>query len=225
MPDLSMYDERIVSQLYSEQIKKPTTAVAATPAPEPESEPAPSDNADEDESDAPKVDKKEVARYKAVEAKLKAIPKPQYDAWVKKLDEEEKARRLQGLVTDDILGTIIGVNPGRASSVEYDQASKAATDKIAKMTQPQRDAEYKRLNAAHEKEMADMRAAFQKEREARAAKRGRTVEEEESTARGAAAAIGAIVIFFLVFGSIRGAICLILALGLAYRTASGSVSD
>jgi hypothetical protein len=55
--------------------------------------------------------------------------------------------------------------------------------------------------------------------------RGRTVEEEESTARGAAAAIGAIVIFFLVFGSFRGVIIMILALGLAYRTASGSVSS
>jgi len=225
MPDLSMYDERIVNHLYMEQLEKPTTGPAAAAAAEPDREPTASDNADEDESDAPKVDKKEVARYKAVEAKLKAMPKTQYDAWVKKLDDEAKAQHLEQLVTDDILGTIIGVNPDRASSVENDQASKAAKEKIAKMTQPQRDAEYKRLNAAHEKEIADRHAAFQKEREARAAARGRTVEEEESAARGAAAAIGVIVIFFLVFGGFWGVLCTIMALGVAYRTASGSVTS
>jgi hypothetical protein len=227
MPDLSQYDERVVNQLYMDQRKaqKPAAGAAAKPTPPPAAASA-DDEGDEDESDFEShVDKEEVALYKAVEAKLKAMPKTQYDAMVKKYDEEEKAARLQGLVSDDILKTVIGVHPSRASSVESDQADKAAKDKIAKMTQPQRDAEYKRLNAEHEKAMAEARAAAKKEREARAAARGRTVEEDESAARGAAAAIGAIVIFFLVFGSIRGAICLILALGLAYRTASGSISD
>ena len=227
MPDLSQYDERVVDQLYTEQRKaqKPAAgaAAAAKPAPAPA---AADDEGDGDESDSESlVDKQEVALYKAVEAKLKAMPKAQYDAMVKKYDEEEKAARLESLVTDDILKMVIGVHPSRASSVESDQAEKAAKEKISKMTPVQRDAEYKRLNAEHEKAMADARAQMKKDREARAAARGRTVEEEESTARGAAAAIGAIVIFFLVFGSIRGAICLILALGLAYRTASGSVSD
>lgn len=224
MPDLSQYDERVVNQLYMEQVKsqKPAAGAAAAPAPEP----TPSDNADEDESDSgPPVDKQEVARYQAVEKKLKAMPKQQYDAMVKKYDDEEKAARLESLVTDDILKMVVGVHPDRASSVEYAQAERGAKEKIAKMTQVQRDAEYKRLNAEHEKEMADARAAMKKEREARAAARGRTVEEEESTARGAAAAIGVIVIFFLVFGGFWGVIFTIMALALAYRTASGSVSS
>jgi hypothetical protein len=227
MPDLSQYDHRVVDQLYTEQRKaqKPAAAGAAA-APKPAPTPASADEeGDGDESDSEPVDKQEVALYKAVEAKLKAMPKTQYDAMVKKYDDEEKAARLESLVTDDILKMVIGVHPSRASSVEYAQAEKGAKDKISKMTPVQRDAEYKRLNAEHEKAMADARVQMQKDREARAAARGRTVEEDESAARGAAAAIGAIVIFFLVFGSIRGAICLILALGLAYRTASGSISD
>ena len=44
-------------------------------------------------------------------------------------------------------------------------------------------------------------------------------------ANGAAVAIGGIVIFFLIFGGIKGAIFTLIALGLAYRTASGAVSN
>ncbi|MEA2710998.1 MAG: hypothetical protein QOF78_3599 [Phycisphaerales bacterium] len=217
MPDLSEYDERIVQQLYLEQ-RKVQKPVAPAPAP------AKSDE-DEEESDEPPVDRQEVAIYQAVEKKLKAMPKPQYDAWVKKLDAEEKADRLQHYVTDDIIKTVIGTHPSRASSVEYESAVKAATEKIAGMTQAQRDAEYTRLDAEHAKARANALAQMKKEREERAASRGRTVEDEERAASGAAAAIGAIVIFFLVFGGFRGVIFTLLALGLAYRTASGSVSD
>ena len=221
MPDLSMYDERVVQQFYEEQ-RKVQKPVAAEPTPAPKS--SSSDEGDESD-EGEHVDKQEVAIYKAVEKKLKAMPKAQYDALVKKYDDEEKAERLESLVTEDILKMVIGVHPDRASSVEYDQAQKGAKEKIAKMTPAERDAEYKRLNAAHEKAIAEARAEYQKERAARAAARGRTVEEEESTARGAAVAIGAIVIFFLIFGGFWGIIFTLMALALAYRTASGSVTS
>jgi len=222
MPDLSQYDERVVDKLLMEQrkLQKPAAAKSAAPAPV-----ASSDDEDEEESDEEPVDLEQVALYKAVEKKLQTMPKAEYDALVKKYDEQEKAEMLDYYVTEDILKMVIGVHPSRASSTEHDQAAKAAKEKIAKMTPAERDAEYKRLNAQKEKENAEMVAAAKKAREERAAARGRTVEEEESTARGAVAAIGAIVIFFLIFNGFGGVFALILALGLAYRTASGSVSS
>jgi hypothetical protein len=44
------------------------------------------------------------------------MPKAQYDAMVKKYDDEEKAEMLEYYVTEDILKMVIGVHPSRASS-------------------------------------------------------------------------------------------------------------
>ena len=109
--------------------------------------------------------------------------------------------------------------------MEWDTADNAAKKKIAQMTQPQRDAEYKRLHAQHEKVTA---ARLEEEKRAAAAREAARTDDDraaERATRNAVVAIGGIVIVFLVFGGIRGIILILLALGLAYRTASGSVGD
>jgi hypothetical protein len=223
MPDLEQYDERVVDQLYEAERKLQKPVAAAPP-------PAASNDDEDDEEEGEEEplsaeEKQEIAAYQAVEKKLQAMPKAQYDALVKKYDEEEKARMLDHYVTEDILKMVIGVHPGRASSTEYKQATVAAKEKIAKMTPAERDAEYKRLHAQKEKENAEAVAAMKKARAERAAARGRTVEEEDSAAAGAMAAIGVAVVFFLLIGGCGNMIFMTLALGLAYRTASGSVSS
>jgi hypothetical protein len=201
MPDFDAYDERIVDQLYEEQLK--------------------AQKLNDDDID----EKQEAAAYQAVEKKLKAMPETQYKTMVAKFDKEEEAEQLEAYVREDLLLNVIGVHPGRASSVEWDQAERGAKEKIAKMTPAQRDAEYKRLHAKHEKENAAALAEAQREAAARRASRTQEDVDAERATRNAAVAFGAVVIFFLIFGGIRGGILILLALGLAYRTASGSVSD
>jgi hypothetical protein len=217
MPDLSQYDYRVVEQLYEKQ-RKIQPPVAAAP------EPAPT-NEDEDGETIDPVDRQQVAVYQAVDKQLKAMPKAQYDAMVAKIEKDEQDSRLDDYLTEDILKTQVNVHPDRASSVEFAGAAKAAKEKIAGMTQPQRDAEYKRLNAQHEKEQEAARAAWQKEQAARRAARGKAGEDADRAVAHAAVALGAVAIFFLVFGGIGGGVLILLALGLAYRTASGSISD
>jgi hypothetical protein len=223
MPDVSMYDYRIVRTLYNEQER-------LTPN---EPEPPPSENTDEEDED--KIDladavvqhsAREVKIYTEVEKKLKAMPKDKYAAWVKKLDEEEKAERLQELATVDYLLHRVNVHPDRASSVEYKQATDAATEKIAKMSPAEREAEYQRLNAAHEAEQKKEREEAQRELKELAAKRERSGEADNDRAAGnAAIAVGAFAILYLMFGGIWGWLIIASSLGLAYRTASGAVSS
>ena len=227
MPDLSQYDQRIVQELYNEEYKAQKPA-AATPAPaadeDEEEDEAAGDEGDED-TGLSAYEKREAQIYQAVEKKLKAMPKAQYDARVQKLDKDEQAQRLQYYVAEEIMLKQIGVHPERATSVEHDQAERGAKEKIAGMTPAQRDAEYKRLHAQHEKDTAAAQAEFAKEQAARRAARGKAGEDADRARAHAATALGAFVIFMMVFGGIRGGILMLIALGLAYRTASGSISD
>ena len=88
------------------------------------------------------------------------------------------------------------------------------------MSDAEKTAQYKRLTAEEakerEKQLADMRAEMKKRHD-----RG----ESDEMSSGAVAAVTGLVIFFLVFGGIKGAFWTIVALGLAYRTASGSVTS
>jgi hypothetical protein len=180
MPDFDAYDERVVDQLYEEQLK--------------------AQKLNDDDID----EKQEAAAYQAVEKKLKAMPETQYKTMVAKFDKEEEAEQLEAYVREDLLLNVIGVHPGRASSVEWDQAERGAKEKIAKMTPAQRDAEYKRLHAKHEKENAAALAEAQREAAARRASRTQEDVDAERATRNAAVAFGAVVIFFLIFGGIRG---------------------
>jgi hypothetical protein len=168
---------------------------------------------------------REVKIYQAVETKLKAMPKDKYAAWVKRLDEEEKARRLQELAAEDYLLHNVNVNPDRASSVESDQAERAAKEKLAKMTPAEREAEYQRLNAAHEADEKKAREAAQRELAQMAAKRGKAGEAADRAAGNAALALGAFAVLWLMFGGVWGWLIIASSLGLAYRTASGAVSS
>jgi hypothetical protein len=226
MPDLTMYDERVVDELYAEQIK-------LQPKPAKADKTASADSSDEDEdfdadADVEGDEKprklspselREIAAYQAVEKKLKAMPKPQYDAMLARLKREERDSNLEGLLTEDILLRELGYHPSRAGQVLTRQANGSAKERIAKMSEAERDATYKRLNAEaeaeHEKRMAEMRAEMKKRHDS----------GEDGMSSGAVAAVTGIVIFFLVFGGIKGAFWTCVALALAYRTASGSVTS
>jgi hypothetical protein len=197
IPDLSDYDERVVDTLVEDHVKANKLDL---------------DN-----------ERQEAAAYQAVEKKLKAMPKTQYDAMVAKFEHEEAMAQLEDYMVEEILKKDHNIHPDAAGSVQWDQATKSAQERLAKMTQPQKDAEYKRLHAEDAKREAQALAARQAERAARKA-RGED-PDADGISSGAVFAVGAIVIFFLVFGGIKGMICTLIALGLAYRTASGAVSS
>jgi chemotaxis protein histidine kinase CheA len=230
MPDFDAYDDRVVHSLYQAEVKAmKAKAPAAKPQPKPQNKAAEDAEGAEDEDDEPDEmgfkEKDRIAAYQAVEKKLKTMPESQYKAMVAKFEKDEEAGRLHNYVREDIIKSVIGTHPSRANSVEWDTADKAAKDKIAKMTQPQRDAEYKRLHAQHEKVTA---ARLEEEKRAAAAREAARTDDDraaERATRNAAVAIGGIIIVLMVFGGIRGIILILLALGLAYRTASGSISD
>jgi len=90
------------------------------------------------------------------------------------------------------------------------------------MPQAKRDSEYKRLTEQEEKELA---AAEAKHKAELAAKRARGEDTGEKAARNAAVAVVSIVVFLAIFGGFKGVIWTVIALGLAYRTASGSISE
>jgi hypothetical protein len=217
-PDLSMYDERVVDQMVQQEMK------TAKPIPLPEKYAKKKKKSSEDEEDEgpSQEDLKEVAAYQAVEKKLKAMPKKDYDAMVLKLEQEEQRAELQTMLWEEILKKEFQVNPDHAGSVQSEAAHKTAKERVAAMSQAQRDAEYKRLTAEEAKESA--RELEQAKAES-AARKAKGLDKNDGVSKGAVAAFGAVVIFFLVFGGISGAFWTICALGLAYRTASGSVSD
>ena len=225
MPDFDAYDDRVVHALYEAEVK----AMKGKAAPvKPQAKPK-ADDEDEDLEDIADAngfnEKQRIAAYQAVEKKLKAMPETQYKAMVAKFEKDEEADRLHAYVREDIITGVIGTHPSRASSVEWDQAEHGAKEKIAKMTQPQRDAEYKRLRAQHEKASA---AALEEAKRQEAARQAARTEDDiaaERATRNAAVALGGVIIVLMVFGGIRGIILILLALGLAYRTASGSVGD
>ena len=196
--DLDDYDERIVDDLYEKELR--------------------AKKVEEDEE----TDEQAEAAYKAVEKKLKGMPKSEYNALVAKFDREEQAEELEMYLADEILLKEHGVNPDAASEVQSEQANKAAKERVAKMSPTQRDAEYKRLAAQEEKELAAEEA---KDKAELAAKRARGEDTGERAARNAAVAVVSIVVFLAIFGGFKGVFWTILALGLAYRTASGSISE
>jgi hypothetical protein len=220
MPDLTMYDPRVVDQLHAEQLKQQTP-----PAARAETDAAAADSTSDDEGDGDEAtdhkpsasELRDIAAYQAVEKRLKQMPKSEYDAMVARLDRQERDERLEGYLTDDILINEMHYHPDNAGEVLYGQANKTAKERIAKMNDAQRTAEYKRLDAAaakeREKQLAELRAEMKKR-----ADRG-----EGQISSGAVAAVTGIVILFLVFGGLKGAFWTLCALGLAYRTASGSV--
>jgi uncharacterized membrane protein len=231
MPDFDAYDYRVVQSLYQAEVKAMKAKAPAKPAAKPPAKPndaADAEDAEEEDDIADEMgfkEKERIAAYQAVEKKLKAMPESQYKAMVAKFEKDEEAGRLLQYVREDVIKSVIGTHPSRASSVEWDAADKAAKEKIAKMTQPQRDAEYKRLHAQHEKMTA---ARIEEEKRAAAAREAARTDDDraaERATRNAAVALGGAIIILMVFGGIRGIILILLALGLAYRTASGSVSD
>ena len=229
MPDFDAYDDRVVDHLFRAEIKAqkanaPAKAAAAPAAKKPADADA---DADEEEGDAEfeAMERQRIAAYQAVEKKLKAMPETEYKAMVAKFDKQEEASRLHAWVREEIMTTVIGVHPGRASSVEWDQAEKATKDKIAKWTPAERDAEYKRLHAQHEKKTAARIEAEKQAAAAREAARTDVDRANERATRNAVFVVGGMLILFLVFGGFWGIVLMLSALGLAYRTASGTVSD
>jgi hypothetical protein len=198
MPDLEMYDERVVEKLHEDELK----VMKVEPG-------------DEDK-------KQNVAAYQAVEKKLKAMPKAQYNAMVAKFDQDEREQELAGYLTEDLIKKQFNVHPDSATGQQWEMASKQAKEKMASMTQAQKDAEHKKLAAAEEKELQEQIAKAKAER---AARKARGEDDGSGAAAGAAAAIGFVFIMFLVFGGFKGFLFTLGALFLAYRSASGSVSD
>ncbi len=100
-------------------------------------------------------------------------------------------------------------------------AEKQTADKAEKMTPVERKAELKRLEAKAEAEYAAETAA----ESSAASEDGESVDEDEdSGAAGAGAMVGVGLLLYIFFGGWKSILFLVLAVSLAYRTASGSAS-
>lgn len=219
MPDLSMYDHRVVEQFYGEERQKLKSSSVEAPPVAQDTSISDEDEGSDEVTDSPFA-REEAAAYQAVEKRLKALPKPQYAALIAKLDREERDERLSGYMTEKVMGELhVSYRDG---SVIVNQAAKTAQERIAKMTEAEKDAAFKQFDADRKKKEAELLAQMREAKKQRAARGERELGDGPSS--GAVAAIGTLVILYLVFGGIKGFIFTMLSLGLAYRTASGSIS-
>lgn len=175
------------------------------------------------DSDETSVEEDE-AVMKAVEKKLAKMSKTEMDAAVARVEDATLNDDLAEYMVYAELETM-KVDPGDANEVQITFAEKQAADKIAKMTVPERKAELKRLEAKEEAEYAAA-AAAEAEADASAGASGDEAysDDEESGAGGAVALAGLGLLFYIFFGGWKSILFLVLAVSLAYRTASGSAS-
>jgi hypothetical protein len=188
--DSSDYDHRVVEMLTNENLR--------------------AKNIDPENADYEQYDAAEEAALK----KLEKTNETEMKALVAKADEVEAKEELETYVAYDTLKRM-NINPDDANETQRAMARKQARQRIDPMTPAQREAEKKRVMAAH----PEVAAHVQENSEAGD---GDADEDEEGSSAGETAVF--IVILFLVFGW-KSLIFLLLAVSIAYKTAAGAVSD
>src|SRR5581483_1431992 len=148
---------------------------------------------------------------KATLAKLQSMSPAEYQAKVKKAKDDGEVQELVSLESEEAASHIDHTVGHRQQFEAMLDAEKKAKDKVLAMTPAERQAELARLRTA---EQAEAQAAAARAAAARAS----------NPTSSASASLGMAVIVLLIFG-IRPIIIMILAMGIAYRTASGSVTS
>jgi hypothetical protein len=161
------------------------------------------------------VEQEKVA-YAAAKMQIKKMSKKEYDAAIKRADEKEKLDELIGMEAEEIMRGMPKPNNMKEGFAALAAASKQARAKVEAMTPAQREAEIKRLGDAETRNAEIDRQRAQNDR---AAENG----DDSSSGSSAAKTAGIVVLLLLVFGW-KSALFMVLGLGAAYKTASGSVS-
>jgi hypothetical protein len=161
------------------------------------------------------VEQEKVA-YAAAKMQIKKMSKKEYDAAIKRADEKEKLDELIGMEAEEIMRGMPKPNNLKEGFAALAAASKQARAKVEAMTPAQREAEIKRLGDAETRNAEIDRQRAQNDR---AAENG----DDSSSGGSAAKTAGFVVLLLLVFGW-KSALFMVLGLGAAYKTASGSVS-
>jgi hypothetical protein len=194
--DASDYDDRVVETLTNENLKAAGVA---------------------DPEDA--TDEQQESAEKAAVAKLKGMSKKDYDALVTKTHADADNDELVSMLADEqVSKTNSPTNDFKQYMAAMKSARKDATTKVAAMTDDQRKAELTRLRGKQE---ADAKALQQEAAANRAKSSGGSSSGEDSSSASRSLGIAAFVLLVL---GLRYIIVTILAMGIAYRTAAGSVS-
>jgi hypothetical protein len=158
------------------------------------------------------------------ERKIRAMSKEEREARVRQIEDTETKEHLSSLVTDEILA---------ARNIDYDSAGEdqiaaaatAAAAKVDAMSPEQRKSELERLETVQREKFA---AAMKKFEEEMKSERQASPDGAQADGAGAtmsrSAQVGFLALLLVTLFGWKSAIFTIVAMLLAYRTASGSVS-
>lgn len=196
MAELDDYDERVVEMLMREELARK--------------------GLDYDETDEEDDEK----AAKVVSARLAKMSPSEINALVAKAEAQEARDELTGYLADEKIRAKEGSTGQEADFDDYIRASKEAETQVAAMNDAQVTAELTKQRDAEDAAMAAEEQAARAHAEA-------TGESYDDDSKGGsnvvAFAIGALLLY-IIFGGLWSLIFMILAVSVAYKTASGAAS-